>query len=58
MGGVIAYRALFLDARAAQLVTDAGELHQLPDVWRVAGGVLLLLAGFGLAFISARKRRG
>jgi hypothetical protein len=56
-GGVIAYRALFLEPSAAVVITDTGNVRELPDTLRVAGGIILLLIGAGLAFLAARRKR-
>jgi hypothetical protein len=54
-GGVIAYRALFLEARTATLVTET-NVHQLPDMLRVASGFILLVVGACVAFFAARRK--
>jgi hypothetical protein len=56
VGGVIAYRALFLDPRTAVLITNT-EIRELPNYTRVAGGVALLIAGAAAAFFAARGQR-
>jgi len=55
-GGVIAYRALFVEPHAAVVVTDA-SVREVPDVARVALGLALLVAGAALAFFAALRRR-
>ncbi|HEX8073152.1 MAG TPA: hypothetical protein VF546_24605 [Pyrinomonadaceae bacterium] len=55
LGGAMAYRAAFLAPHAAVVVTDAG-VHEVPPVGRIAGGLVLLLAGALLAFFAARRR--
>jgi hypothetical protein len=55
-GGVILYRLLWLEPRTTLVITDA-EVHQYPNLLRLAGGIILLAAGAGLAFISARRKR-
>ena len=54
-GGVIAYRALFLDPSAAVVITDT-SVREWPNTLRVGGGLVLLLAGASLAFIAARRQ--
>jgi multidrug efflux pump subunit AcrA (membrane-fusion protein) len=54
-GGVIAYRALFLDPRTTVVITDT-SVREWPNTLRVGGGLVLLLAGAGLAFIAARRQ--
>ena len=55
-GGVIAYRALFLEPAAAVLVTEE-HVRELPNTLRVAGGIAMLLVGAALAFFGARRGR-
>jgi hypothetical protein len=54
-GGVIAYRALFLEPSSAIVVTGS-EVRELPNTARVLGGLLLLVAGMALAFYAARRK--
>jgi hypothetical protein len=56
LGGVTAYRALFLEPDTTIVITNT-DVHQYPNTWRVAGGLLLLLIGAGVAFFGARRRR-
>jgi hypothetical protein len=56
LGGVTAYRALFLEPTATIVITNT-DLHQYPNTMRVAGGLLLLLIGACLAFYAARRSR-
>jgi hypothetical protein len=55
VGGVIAYRALFLEPSAAVVVTGS-EIHELPNTARILWGVLMLIAGMALAFYAARRK--
>ncbi|MBV8855846.1 MAG: hypothetical protein JOZ02_02695 [Acidobacteria bacterium] len=55
-GGVLAYRAYFLEPSAAVVVTDAA-VREVPNMTRVAVGLLLLLAGAALALLAALRRR-
>ena len=55
-GGVIAYRALFLEPSAAVVVTET-EVRELPNTLRVAGGMAMLVVGASLAFFGARRGR-
>ena len=56
LGGVIAYRAAFLEPNAAVVVTDR-DVREVPDMLRIVGGVALLLAGAAIAFFAARRTR-
>ncbi len=57
IGGVIAYRAYFLEPSAAILISNEG-VRELPNTFRIVGGLLLLLVGAGLAFtVGVRKSR-
>ena len=56
-GGVIAYRAAFLEARDTILVAGSGsQVRQLPDMLRTGGGLALLVSGALVAYLSARRR--
>jgi hypothetical protein len=54
-GGIIAYRALFLEPTTTLLITDE-SVRQLPNTLRVAGGLAMLIAGACLAFFAARRK--
>ncbi len=56
LGGVIAYRAAFLEPNAAIVVTDRG-VREVPDMLRIVGGIALLLVGAATAFFAARRTR-
>ena len=56
VGGVTAYRALFLEPDATIVITNT-DVHQYPNTLRVIGGLLLLLIGAGVAFLGARRSR-
>ena len=55
LGGVIAYRALFLEPTTTVLITRT-DVRELPSTLRVAGGLLLLAADASLAFFAARRK--
>lgn len=55
-GGVMAYRALFVEPHAAVVVTERG-VRELPDLARAAGGLVLLFAGAAAAIFAALRRR-
>ena len=54
IGGVIAYRALFLEPSSTMIVTS-NEVRELPNTFRVAGGIAVLIFGACIAFIAGRK---
>jgi hypothetical protein len=54
-GGVITYRALYVEPKSAVVITDTG-IRQLPNQARVVGGALLFVGGSALAlFLATRK---
>ena len=55
-GGVIAYRALYVEPSSAVVISNEG-VRQLPDTLRVAGGLALLLVGAALAFTTALTKK-
>ena len=55
-GGVIAYRALFLEPSSAVLVTETG-VRELPNTLRMVGGIAMLIVGACLAFFGVRRGR-
>ncbi|HUE81190.1 MAG TPA: hypothetical protein VMM84_03675 [Pyrinomonadaceae bacterium] len=55
IGGVIAYRAWFLEPSAAVVITET-EVRELPNTLRVAGGLALLIIGAAVAFFAARRK--
>ncbi len=54
-GGTIAYRALFIEPSAGVIITNT-NIHEVPNTLRVTGGIVLLLGGACLAFLSARLK--
>ena len=56
VGGVVAYRAYFLEPSAAVVITNT-EVRELPDTFRVIGGIALLIAGAALAYTAALRKR-
>ena len=56
VGGVIAYRALFLEPSAAVVITNTGT-RELPNYTRVVGGMALLIAGAAIAFFTAIRKK-
>jgi hypothetical protein len=55
-GGVIIYRALYLDPRSAVEITETG-VRELPNYARILGGTVLLIGGAALAFFGVRRSR-
>jgi len=55
IGGVVAYRALFLEPSSAVVITET-EVRELPNTARVVGGIALLAIGATMAFFAARRR--
>jgi hypothetical protein len=56
VGGTIAYRALFLEPSAAVLITNT-EIRELPNYTRIVGGIVLLIAGAAIAFLTAIRKK-
>jgi hypothetical protein len=54
-GGVLAYRAFFIEPSAGVVITDT-DVREVPNTLRVASGVILLVLGAALAFYSARRK--
>ena len=55
IGGVIAYRAFFLDPSAAVIISNEG-VRQLPDTFRVIEGIVLLIVGAAIALTAALRK--
>jgi hypothetical protein len=55
VGGVIAYRAFFLEPTAALVISNEG-VRELPNTFRIVGGLLLLIVGAGLAFTAGVRK--
>jgi hypothetical protein len=54
-GGVIVYRALFIEPSAGVIVTTE-SVREFPNTLHVASGVLLLILGATIAFFAARRK--
>ena len=54
-GGVITYRALYVEARSAVVITES-EVRELPNYTRVITGALLFVGGSALALYSAVRK--
>ena len=55
-GGVIAFRALFLEPTSTVVITET-EIKELPNYTRVVGGTLLFLIGAAVAFLAATRMK-
>ena len=55
-GGVITYRALYVEPKTAVIVTET-DVRELPNYTRVVGGALLFVSGTALALYSAVRRK-
>jgi hypothetical protein len=56
IGGVIAYRALFLEPSSAVIITNT-EVREIPNTFRVVGGIAMLAIGACMAFLAGRKKK-
>ena len=54
-GGVITYRALYLDPSSAVVISDKG-VREVPNYARIIGGAVLLVGGTAIAFYGVRRR--
>jgi hypothetical protein len=56
-GGVLAYRAFFLEPGATTVVnTSTGAVHEYPNLPSVILGLLMLVGGACIAFFAARRK--
>jgi hypothetical protein len=55
VGGVIAYRALFLEPASAFVISSRG-VRELPDTFRLVEGIVLLIVGAAIALTTALRR--
>jgi len=55
IGGVIAYRAIFLEPSAAFVISNEG-VRELPNTFRILEGIALLIVGAVVAFFAAVRR--
>jgi hypothetical protein len=55
VGGVITYRALYVEPRSAVIVTDT-DIRELPNYTRVVSGALLFVGGTALALFAATRK--
>jgi hypothetical protein len=56
VGGVIAYRAYFLEPSAAVVITNT-DIRELPDYFRVITGIVLLIVGAAIAYTAALRKK-
>ena len=54
-GGVITYRALYVEPKTAVVITETG-IRQLPNQARVVGGALLFVGGSALALFAVTRK--
>ena len=54
-GGVITYRALYIEPTSAVVITETG-IRQIPNQARVVGGALLFVGGSALALFAATRK--
>jgi len=54
-GGVLAYRSFFVEPHTAVVITET-SVREVPNMARVAGGLLMLAAGAGLSLFAALRR--
>ena len=54
-GGVITYRALYLEPKST-VISDDGNITQVPNYTRVIGGALLFVGGSALALYSVARK--
>jgi hypothetical protein len=55
IGGVITYRALYVEPKTAVVITETG-IRELPNQARVVGGALLFVGGSALALYAATRK--
>lgn len=56
VGGVIAYRAYFLEPGVAVVITNT-DVRELPDTFRIVSGIVLLIVGAAIAYTAAIRRK-
>ena len=56
-GGVIAYRAFFIEPGAAVVIdTTSGSVSEYPNMLRASLGIIMLVGGACVAFFAARRK--
>lgn len=56
VGGVVAYRAYFLEPSAAVIITNT-DVRELPDTFRIVSGIVLLIVGAAIAYTAALRKK-
>ena len=54
-GGVITYRALYVEPKAGVVITEAG-IREIPNQAKVVGGALMFVGGAALALFAATRK--
>ena len=54
-GGVITYRALYVEPRSAVVITETG-IREIPNQARVVVGALMFVGGSALALFAATRK--
>lgn len=54
-GGVITYRALYVEPKSGVVITESG-IREIPNQGRVVGGALLFVGGAALALFAATRK--
>ena len=54
-GGVITYRALYVEPKSAVVITETG-IREIPNQARVVGGALMFVGGSALALFAATRK--
>ena len=55
IGGVIAYRAFYIDPRSTVVITNS-SIRAVPNTIRIASGIVLVALGAAISFYSARRK--
>ena len=54
-GGVITYRALYVEPKAGVVITESG-IREIPNQAKVVGGALMFVGGAALALFAATRK--
>jgi len=55
LGGVVAYRAAFVERRTAVVISEEG-VREVSNTPRIVGGIVLFLLGVALPVYAVRRR--